>query len=368
MPHTDDAQPPACSRAGGITRGEPMEAYVAPAHRRGMVWTGIRHWLQRCAARSLDAWFAAREQAAAEAKPPRRCARAARHRPRSGGSRRRARRLDARLGGLARGASCCRRVPAFPPAGAFERGALHVADHRAARPAAGADRRRGPGGLRPHAAVLGSLKERGVLRASQSLRTDTEGVRVRVRDGKSTLVDGPFSESKEMVGGYFILDVETREEAVTIAAKSLPPSGRPSRCANSVPASREATMSVFAVIARIRAASGKGDALEALLVEQAGVIRKTEPGCLVYRVHRSTKDPEAVRVLRDLRRRGRLRRAPQVPAPRGVSPATRAGGPARGQRRREGVSRHHRVAARNTSTDTRFGARPSASAAVSMIN
>jgi len=64
-----------------------------------------------------------------------------------------------------------------------------------------------------------ALKERGVLRASQSLRTDTEGVRVRVRGGKSTLVDGPFSESKEMVGGYFILDVETREEAVAIAAE-----------------------------------------------------------------------------------------------------------------------------------------------------
>jgi len=64
-----------------------------------------------------------------------------------------------------------------------------------------------------------ALKERGVLRASQSLRNDSEGVRVRVRGGKSTLLDGPFSESKEMVGGYFILDVETREEAVAIAAE-----------------------------------------------------------------------------------------------------------------------------------------------------
>ena len=46
------------------------------------------------------------------------------------------------------------------------------------------------------------------------------------------------------------------------------------------------------VIARVRAAPGKGDALAALLLEQAGVIRKTEPDCLAYRVHRSTKDPE----------------------------------------------------------------------------
>lgn len=63
------------------------------------------------------------------------------------------------------------------------------------------------------------LKARGVLRASQSLLTDTQGVRVRVRDGQRTLVDGPFSESKEMVGGYFILDCATREEAVAIASE-----------------------------------------------------------------------------------------------------------------------------------------------------
>jgi quinol monooxygenase YgiN len=49
---------------------------------------------------------------------------------------------------------------------------------------------------------------------------------------------------------------------------------------------------ILTVVARIRAAKGKGDALAALLAEQAGVVRKAEPGCLVYRVHRSTKEPE----------------------------------------------------------------------------
>lgn len=42
----------------------------------------------------------------------------------------------------------------------------------------------------------------------------------------------------------------------------------------------------------MRAAKGKGDALMALLTEQAAVVRNAEPGCLVYRVHRSVKDPE----------------------------------------------------------------------------
>jgi quinol monooxygenase YgiN len=49
---------------------------------------------------------------------------------------------------------------------------------------------------------------------------------------------------------------------------------------------------VLTVVAKIRAAKGKGDALAALLREQAAVVRKAEPGCLVYRPHRSSKDPD----------------------------------------------------------------------------
>ena len=46
------------------------------------------------------------------------------------------------------------------------------------------------------------------------------------------------------------------------------------------------------VVARIRAAKGKGDALAALLTEQTTAVLKAEPGCLVYRLHRSAKDSE----------------------------------------------------------------------------
>jgi quinol monooxygenase YgiN len=49
---------------------------------------------------------------------------------------------------------------------------------------------------------------------------------------------------------------------------------------------------VLTVVATIRAAKGRGDALAALLAEQAAVVRKAEPGCLVYRPHRSTEDPD----------------------------------------------------------------------------
>jgi quinol monooxygenase YgiN len=48
---------------------------------------------------------------------------------------------------------------------------------------------------------------------------------------------------------------------------------------------------MLTVVARLRAARNKGDALAALLAEQAAAVREAEPGCLVYRVHRSTTDP-----------------------------------------------------------------------------
>jgi hypothetical protein len=63
-----------------------------------------------------------------------------------------------------------------------------------------------------------SLKERGMLQLSQSLRTDTEAVRVQVRGGKRKHIDGPFAEAKEMVGGFFLLNCQDKAQAVEIAA------------------------------------------------------------------------------------------------------------------------------------------------------
>ena len=63
------------------------------------------------------------------------------------------------------------------------------------------------------------LKARGVLRASDSLKSDAEGVRVEVRGGKRIAVDGPFAESKEIVGGFFLLDCRTKEQAIEIASE-----------------------------------------------------------------------------------------------------------------------------------------------------
>jgi quinol monooxygenase YgiN len=51
-------------------------------------------------------------------------------------------------------------------------------------------------------------------------------------------------------------------------------------------------VNVLTVVARLRAAKGKSDALAALLAEQVGIVRNAEPGCLIYRVHRSIREPE----------------------------------------------------------------------------
>ena len=62
------------------------------------------------------------------------------------------------------------------------------------------------------------LKARGILKASDSLAPTSKGTRVQVRNGKRSLVDGPFAEAKEIVGGFFLLDC-SREEALAAASE-----------------------------------------------------------------------------------------------------------------------------------------------------
>ena len=61
------------------------------------------------------------------------------------------------------------------------------------------------------------LKERGLLIRTELLTPQTDAVRVRRHNGKVMTVDGPFAEAKEMIGGFFLLDCDTRDEAIDIA-------------------------------------------------------------------------------------------------------------------------------------------------------
>jgi hypothetical protein len=63
------------------------------------------------------------------------------------------------------------------------------------------------------------LQQRGLLLSSNSLASTAEGARLQVRDGRRSIVDGPFAETKEMVGGFFLLNCDTREQALAIAAE-----------------------------------------------------------------------------------------------------------------------------------------------------
>lgn len=63
------------------------------------------------------------------------------------------------------------------------------------------------------------LDERGLLLAGESLASLDGAARVSTADGKARVIDGPFAEVKEMVGGFFLLDVDTREQALVLAAE-----------------------------------------------------------------------------------------------------------------------------------------------------
>lgn len=65
-----------------------------------------------------------------------------------------------------------------------------------------------------------SLQERGLLLASESLRSqDEQAARLQVRNGKPLVIDGPFAEAKEMIGGFFLVACDTRDHALAIAAE-----------------------------------------------------------------------------------------------------------------------------------------------------
>jgi hypothetical protein len=61
------------------------------------------------------------------------------------------------------------------------------------------------------------LKSEHLLVGTQALRT--AAARVHARTGRPVVVDGPFTEAKEMIGGYFLLSCETRDQALAVAER-----------------------------------------------------------------------------------------------------------------------------------------------------
>jgi len=63
------------------------------------------------------------------------------------------------------------------------------------------------------------LQKAGVLLDMSGLKPTSKGARVKYANGKVTVVDGPFVEAKELVGGYWIIQVKSKEEAIEWAKR-----------------------------------------------------------------------------------------------------------------------------------------------------
>ena len=63
------------------------------------------------------------------------------------------------------------------------------------------------------------LQKAGVLLALDGLHPPSAGVRVSFKSGKPVVTDGPFAEAKEVVGGYWMIQVKSREEAIEWAKR-----------------------------------------------------------------------------------------------------------------------------------------------------
>jgi hypothetical protein len=63
------------------------------------------------------------------------------------------------------------------------------------------------------------MGQRGVLQGGERLRPTSDSTTVRVRDGEVVTSDGPFAETKEQIGGFFLVDCKDLDEAIEVAAK-----------------------------------------------------------------------------------------------------------------------------------------------------
>ena len=72
------------------------------------------------------------------------------------------------------------------------------------------------------------LAKAGVLLAAEGLHASSKGARIRFSGGKRTVIDGPFAESKELIAGFWMIQVKSREEAIEWASRVPFEAGDPS--------------------------------------------------------------------------------------------------------------------------------------------
>lgn len=72
------------------------------------------------------------------------------------------------------------------------------------------------------ATICHELAEKGQYIGASPLHSVTTATSLRIRDGKRIITDGPFAETTEQLGGYYLIDVKNLDEAIAVASK-LPP-------------------------------------------------------------------------------------------------------------------------------------------------
>jgi hypothetical protein len=75
--------------------------------------------------------------------------------------------------------------------------------------------------LQGHERFEAELKAAGKLVHTERLRSDEEASRVRLKAGQRLVTDGPFAETKELVGGFYVIECDTKDEAIEWAKKIL---------------------------------------------------------------------------------------------------------------------------------------------------
>jgi hypothetical protein len=74
-------------------------------------------------------------------------------------------------------------------------------------------------GVAAYGAYTEALKKAGVLRGANRLQPISTATTVRIVDGKSQVLDGPYVDSKEQLGGYYVIDVPDLDAALSWAAR-----------------------------------------------------------------------------------------------------------------------------------------------------
>jgi hypothetical protein len=75
------------------------------------------------------------------------------------------------------------------------------------------------------AAYNEEMVKAGVLLAAEGLQPSSKGARVRFSSGKPTVIDGPFAEAKELIAGFWLIQVKSKEEAIEWVKRCPAPMG-----------------------------------------------------------------------------------------------------------------------------------------------